>query len=110
MGLGSTHKAAATEVLRYQLSSGGMNRRSLLTARRLRAHGLLLALSLWSLYIWTLATPGPRDRNGNLKGTDFLHFYTLGSLAIERRGGALYDMSAQAALASRRVPTAAGIR
>ena len=57
-----------------------------------------------------MATPGLRDRNGNLKGTDFLHFYTLGSLAIEHRGEALYDVNAQGAIAARRVPAAAGIR
>ena len=83
---------------------------SLLTSRRLRAHGLLLAVTLWSLYIWTTATPTLRDRNGNLKGTDFLHLYTLGSLAASHRGGDLYDVQAQAALAAQRVPDAAGIR
>src|SRR5215467_840792 len=87
-----------------------MTPRSWLTAKRLRAHGLLLALTLWGLYIWTLSTPGLRDRNRNLKGTDFLHFYTLGSLAIERRGVDLYNIDAQAALAAQRVPAAAGIR
>jgi len=71
---------------------------------------MILALCLWSLYLWNLATPGLRDRNGNLKGTDFLHLYTLGSLAIEHRGADLYDMNAQAALAGQRVPQAAGIR
>jgi len=76
----------------------------------LRAHGTILALCLWSLYVWTLATPGLRDRNGNLKGTDFLHLYTLGSLAVAHRGTDLYDLTAQAALAARRVPEAAGIR
>lgn len=83
---------------------------SWLTAKRLRAHATILALCLWGLYVWTLATPGFLDRNGKLKGTDFLHFYTLGSLANERRGADLYDMNAQAALAARRVPSAAGIR
>jgi alpha-1,2-mannosyltransferase len=87
-----------------------MNRPSWLTEQRLRSHGLLLAVTVWSLYVWTLATPGLRDRNGNLKGTDFLHFYTLGSLAIERRGADLYNIDAQAALAASRVPAAAGIR
>ena len=81
-----------------------------LTPKRLRAHGLLLAVTLWSVYIWTLATPTLRDRNGNLKGTDFLHFYTLGSLAIAHRGADLYDMNAQAAVAAQRVRDAAGIR
>lgn len=81
-----------------------------LTAKRLRAHGTLLALCLWSLYLWTMATPGLRDRNGNLKGTDFLHLYTLGSLAAAHRGADLYDVNAQAVLAAARVPQAAGIR
>jgi hypothetical protein len=81
-----------------------------LTSRRLRAHGTILLLCLWSLYIWNLSTPGLRDRNGNLKGTDFLHFYTLGSLALAHRGADLYDMNAQATLAAQRVPEAAGIR
>jgi len=81
-----------------------------LTAKRLRAHGTILAVCLWSVYVWNLATPGLRDRSGNLKGTDFLHFYTLGSLAVEHRGSDLYDMDAQAALAAQRVPAAAGTR
>ena len=67
-------------------------------------------MAIWGVYIWAIATPGLRDRNGNLKGTDFLHFYTLGSLAIEHHGAALYDMNAQAAIAALRVPEAAGIR
>lgn len=81
-----------------------------LTPKRLCAHGLVFALALWGVYVWTIATPGLRDRNGNLKGTDFLHFYILGSLAAERRGADLYDMNAQVALAAQRVPEAAGIR
>jgi len=81
-----------------------------LTLRRLRAHGAIVALCLWSLYLWTIATPGLQDRNGKLKGTDFLHLYTLGSLAVAHRGADLYDINAQAALAAQRVPEAAGIR
>jgi len=81
-----------------------------LTLKRLRAHGTILAICLWSLYLWTVATPGLRDRNGNLQGTDFLHFYTLGSLADAHRRADLYDINAQAALAAQRVPEAAGIR
>lgn len=86
------------------------NPQSWLNPKRLRAHVTILALCLWGWYVWTLATPGLRDRNGNLKGTDFLHFYALGSLAIEHRGADLYKMKAQAALAAQRVPAAAGIR
>jgi alpha-1,2-mannosyltransferase len=81
-----------------------------LTLKRLRAHGAIVGLCLWSLYAWNIATPGLRDCNGNLKGTDFLHLYTLGSLAIAHRGSDLYDINAQAALAAQRVPEAAGIR
>jgi alpha-1,2-mannosyltransferase len=81
-----------------------------ITSRRLRAHALLLAVTVWGIYIWTIATPGLRDRNGNLKGTDFLHFYTLGSLALEHRGDQLYDMQSQASLAAQRVQDAEGIR
>jgi hypothetical protein len=87
-----------------------MNLDRWLTSRRLRAHGLLLALTIWAFYIWTIATPTLRDRNGNLKGTDFLHFYTLGSLAIAHQAGELYNMDGQAAMATQRVPNAAGIR
>jgi hypothetical protein len=83
---------------------------SWLTPKRLRAHGLMLALCLWSVYLWNITTPGLLDRAGNLKGTDFLHFYTLGSLALSHRGADLYNMQAQSVLAAERVPAAAGIR
>ncbi|MGB8582892.1 MAG: glycosyltransferase family 87 protein [Candidatus Sulfotelmatobacter sp.] len=83
---------------------------SWITDRRLRAHGLILALCLWSVYLWNMCTPGLIDRTGNLKGTDFLHFYTLGSLALVHRGSDLYNMQAQAELAAQRIPAAAGIR
>jgi alpha-1,2-mannosyltransferase len=81
-----------------------------LTGKRLWAHAIVLAVCLWSVYVWNLATPGLRDRGGNIKGTDFVHFYTLGSLAVTHRGADLYDMNAQAALISQRIPQAAGIR
>jgi alpha-1,2-mannosyltransferase len=84
--------------------------RSWLTAKRLRAHGFILALSLWSIYVWNISAPGLLDRAGNLKGADFLHLYTLGSVALEHRGADLYNMNAQAELASQRVPVATGIR
>jgi hypothetical protein len=83
---------------------------SWLTPKRLRAHGLMLALCLWSVYLWNITTPGLLDRAGNLKGTDFLHFYTLGSLALSHRGADLYNMQVQSVLAAERVPAAAGIR
>jgi alpha-1,2-mannosyltransferase len=72
-----------------------------LTARRIRVHGLLLVICMWSVYAADLATPGLRDRNGLVKGTDFLHFYTLGTLALHRGGQVLYDMQAQSTLAQK---------
>jgi alpha-1,2-mannosyltransferase len=61
------------------------------------------------MYVWNISTPGLRDRTNNWKGTDFLHLYTLGSLALAHRGADLYDMSAQAALAGRLLPESVGI-
>src|ERR1035438_10414121 len=81
-----------------------------LTAERLRAQGIVLALCLWSVYLWNIAAPGLFDRAGNLKGTDFLHFYTLGSLALAHRGADLYNSQAQSELAAQRIPAAAGIQ
>ena len=78
--------------------------RAWVTRRRLRVHGLILALCLWCTYAWVMATPGLRDRNGIVKGADFLHFYTLGTLASEHRGDVLYDMPAQAEITQQRVP------
>ena len=80
--------------------------RSPLTARRVRAHGIVLAVVIWTIYLWTLTTPTLRDRNGLLKGTDFLHFYTLGSLALKHRGADLYAIEVQSLIAQVRVPEA----
>ena len=79
-------------------------KRTWLTRRRLRVHGRILALCLWCTYAWVLATPGLRDRNGIVKGADFLHFYTLGNLASEHRGDVLYNMQAQGEISQQRVP------
>jgi hypothetical protein len=73
-----------------------MKSASWLTAKRIRIHGLLLAVCLWTIYGMDMSTPGPIDRNGLVKGTDFLHFYTLGQLALRGRGDLLYDIRAQA--------------
>ena len=77
-----------------------------LNTRRLRAQALVLALCLWGTCAWIMTAPGVVGRNGLLKGTDFLHFYTLGSLALEHRGADLYDTTAQSKLAAQRVPDA----
>ena len=77
-----------------------------LTAKRIRIHGLLLAVCLWTIYAVDISAPGLLDRNGLVKGTDFLHFYTLGNLAWQGRGDLLYDMRAQAELTRKLLPQA----
>ena len=83
---------------------------SWLTSRRLRVHGLILALCLWLTYAWILSSPGLLDRNHIVKGADFLHFYTLGWLAREHRGAQLYDMPAQTDLIQQSLPQLGPIR
>src|SRR5215470_14572076 len=88
------------------MKSPTLNLRTLLTSRRLRVHGLLIGVVFWSAYAWIMVVPGLRDRNGLLKGTDFLHYYVLGTLALEHQGAGLYDMDVQAEIAAERVPAA----
>ena len=76
---------------------------------RLRAQGIVLAICTWGLYVASLSTPGLRYGPGLVKGTDFVHFYTLGSLAVEHRGALLYDTVAQERLAEHVVPGASGL-
>jgi len=77
-----------------------------LTEKRIRIHALLLAVCLWTVYTVDMSAPGLLDRNGLIKGTDFLHFYTLGTLALRGRGDLLYDIRAQADLAHQILPQA----
>jgi alpha-1,2-mannosyltransferase len=79
-----------------------------LNSRRVRTHGLLLAACLWAVYVVDMSTPGLLDRNGLIKGTDFLHFYTLGKIALLGRGDLLYDMRGQSELIQLIVPEASG--
>lgn len=80
-----------------------------LTLHRIRVHAALIAIALWSVFVWDYSTPGLLDRNGLLKGTDFLHMYTIGTLAREGRFTELYDVGAQNQLAGELVPEAKGL-
>lgn len=71
-----------------------------LTRKRVRGHAALLGLVLWGAYAINMATPGLKDREGQLKGADFLHFYVLGNIARMHSGDMLYDAHRQAALAA----------
>jgi hypothetical protein len=70
-----------------------------LTRKRVRAHAALLGIVLWGAYAINIATAGLIDREGQLKGADFLHFYVLGNIARMHASGMLYDAPGQAALA-----------
>jgi hypothetical protein len=65
-----------------------------MTLKRLRAYTTLIAITLWSVWIIDLSRPGPIDRLGKVKGTDFLQFYGIGSLVRDHRWGELYDIGA----------------
>jgi alpha-1,2-mannosyltransferase len=79
-----------------------------LTRKRVRGHAALLGLVLWGAYAINMATPGLRDREGQLKGADFLHFYVLGNIARMHAGSLLYDAPRQAALAQQLIGQAPG--
>jgi hypothetical protein len=67
------------------------------TLKRIRIYATLMAVTLWTVVAIDYGTPGPLDRFGKPKGTDFLHFYVIGSLVREGRTDLLYDMDAQTA-------------
>jgi len=68
-----------------------------LTRKRVRGHAILLGLVVWGAYAINIATPGLKDREGQLKGADFLHFYVLGNIARLHDASMLYDAPRQAA-------------
>jgi hypothetical protein len=55
-------------------------RRIQTTPRELRGQLAILVLVLWSIAAVNIATSGLRLRSGQIKGTDFLHFYALAQI------------------------------
>lgn len=72
-----------------------------LTRKRVRGHAMLLGVVLWGLYAINISKPGLKDREGQLKGADFLHVYVLGNIARMHDGGLLYDAPRQAELGAK---------
>lgn len=62
-----------------------------ITARRLRAHAVILALCLWGVCAVDFATPGLFDRAGNIKFQDFLQFPISARLIAQHRAQDLYN-------------------
>src|ERR1700683_3977312 len=57
-----------------------MARRLRTNPRELRAQVIGLGVALWVVAIVNAATPTPYLRSGQIRGTDFVQFYTLGRL------------------------------
>jgi len=65
------------------------------TQRHAINHAIIAATLLWiGAAVVTFAGPGDRSIAGLLKGTDFIHFYTLGHLADADQVDTMYDMRA----------------
>ncbi len=73
------------------LTSRSAPRRKRFSAEPLRGYAAVLALSLWVVAAWSLATPGRLDRNGTLKGTDFVSTWLPGHIVAHGPVAALYD-------------------
>ena len=62
---------------------------------------------MWTVWLVDMSVSGPTDRLGKVKGTDFLHFYVMGSIAREGRWEQLFDVQAHYARAQAVVPGSA---
>jgi len=74
-----------------------------------RVHAITLGMCTAMIYAILLSTPNLLDRAGHIKGTDFLHFYALGAVALNGPTAALYDYSALTNLSVRLVPDSIGV-
>src|SRR2546426_11861889 len=74
-----------------------------------RTHAGMLCACLGLIYAINLSTPGLLDRAGQLKGTDFIHFYTLGSIGLNGPVQALYDPLTLADTSAALVPESKGV-
>jgi hypothetical protein len=67
----------------------------LIGLKRVQGYATVVAGCLWTIWLLDVCVPGPLDRLGKVKGTDFLHFYVIGAMARESRNDLLYDARAQ---------------
>ena len=75
----------------------------------LRGYAVVLAVSLWTVAAWTLATPGRIDRFGTLKGVDFGSSWLSGRLVSHGRADLLFDDGAWRDAFARLFPDAPGL-
>ena len=69
-------------------------RRLSATRGELRGQLVILAVVLWAVALVNTATPTRQLRSGQIKGTDFVQFYTLGRLAAEGHADQFDDYGA----------------
>lgn len=77
-----------------------------MTLKRVRRYALLMGVALWTVFAVDYATPGRLDRLGKIKGTDFVQFYTSGSLVLGGHADRLYDFDTLEAAIRNAVPEA----
>lgn len=75
-----------------------------MTLRRIRNYSTLIAVVVWTMWAVDVSRPGPVDRAGKIKGTDFLQFYVGGSFVREGRLADFYDVRMLHARAEALVP------
>src|SRR5687768_10581733 len=76
--------------------------------REARVHALIFAAVGWmGVGIFLLAGPGDRSVFGPMKWGDFVHFYTIGRIALDRDVTVLYDADLQHARQVGLVPASA---
>jgi hypothetical protein len=80
-----------------------------LSRRALRGYAVVLALTLWAVAAFSLATPGRLDRTGALKGIDFVSSWFSGHLVSEGRADLLFDRAAWREAIPRLFPEAPGL-
>src|SRR6187402_2014953 len=64
--------------------------------REARVHASIVATVGWlGVLVFLLAGPGDRSIFGPMKWGDFVHFYTIGRIALERDVSVIYDARRQ---------------
>ena len=78
-------------------------------AKRIEHALVLLPVLAWLLFAWIgfardISPAGRLDGSGHIKGHDFVHFFVLGQIALDRATPDLYSFDAQSARTDRLVP------
>lgn len=79
----------------------------MVSPKKLRRYLAIVGVTMWAVWLVDMSGPGPIDRLGKVKGTDFLHFYVMGSIAREGHWEQLFDAEAHAVRAQAIVPGSA---